>query len=58
MRPRRSGVERGVEVHVEAPVEGEANLEHPDHANVMIALEVDLAEVVLRAAGRRDVGRS
>jgi len=46
MRPGRSGRKRGVEIHVEAPVEGEAIPGDPDHTNVMIPLEVNLAEVV------------
>jgi len=47
VRPRRSGCERVVEVDVEAAVELQAMLEHLDHAHVVIAFEMDLAEVVL-----------
>src|SRR5262245_47463868 len=47
MWSRGSCGERGVEIHVEPPVQGEPVPGNADHTNVMVPFQVDLAEVVL-----------
>jgi len=46
MWPRRACRKQRVEVEVESPIQFEAVLVHPDDMHLMIALEVNLPEII------------